>query len=206
MFIEVGSQLGKCLVEFCAIQVGYLRTQFSDVIFKAATGHMVNCYSPLVGCHTVFNVGSAQSSRSGEVNVGGYFVKAMGPRRIRTTSASTSMTFDCVLCSFCSALSPTTPSATIINVIVRISGTAVGVYVGESVSSLTPVNDSILHFADCCAFARTIRPNSEPWSEQSIGQTRPAQKDRAGYKARFFMWLDIGCVVALSPAKERGRS
>ena len=45
--------------------------------------------------------------------------------------------FDCVLRSLCSALSPTTPSATIINVIVRMSGTAVGVFLAENLSSLT---------------------------------------------------------------------
>lgn len=64
-------------------------------------------------------------------------MKASGPKRIRITSASASMTFDCVLRSFCSALSPTTPSATTSNVIVRISGTAVGVYLGENFASLT---------------------------------------------------------------------
>jgi hypothetical protein len=66
-----------------------------------------------------------------------YFVKASGPKRIRITSASASMTFDCVLRSFCSALSPTTPSAATNNVIARISGTAVGVYLGENFASLT---------------------------------------------------------------------
>jgi hypothetical protein len=65
-----------------------------------------------------------------------YFVKARGPNRIRITSASESMTFESVLISFCSQKSPATPRATIINVIVRISGTAVEVYLAGHFSSL----------------------------------------------------------------------
>jgi hypothetical protein len=70
-----------------------------------------------------------------------YFLNASGPKRTRITSTSTSMTVDCVLRSFCSAPSPKTPSAAISKVIVRISGTADGVYLGGNFSSLTVGKD-----------------------------------------------------------------